>query len=156
MKILVLNSGSSSVKYRLFEMTNENCLAWGLVERTGSGGAILKHYRHDGHKVKLSAGVNDHAQAIKHILSILLSPNHGVLKEREDIAALGHRVVHGGEKFTESVLINEAVMDELRDCIELAPLHNPHNIRGINACMKVFSDRPHVAVFEQHFINRCH
>jgi len=151
MKILVLNSGSSSVKYQLFEMENEVCLAWGLVERIGSGGAILKHYRYDGHKVKLSAGVQDHAQAIKHILSVLLSPNHGVLEKRDDIGALGHRVVHGGEKFTESVLINEDVMNELRDCIELAPLHNPHNIRGINACMNVFSDKPHVAVFDTAF-----
>lgn len=151
MKILVLNSGSSSVKYRLFEMIDETCLAWGLVERIGSAGAILNHYRHDGHSVKLSAGVNNHAQAIKHILSILLSPNHGVLKKREEIEVLGHRVVHGGENFTESVMINDEVMKQLHDCIELAPLHNPHNIRGIDACMKVFSDRPHIAVFDTSF-----
>ncbi|NQU05251.1 MAG: acetate kinase, partial [Calditrichaeota bacterium] len=123
MVILVLNSGSSSVKYRLFEMEGEKCLAWGVVERIGARGAILKHNRFDGHNMKLAGDILDHTKAIEYIMTILLSPNHGVIKDRSEINAVGHRVVHGGERFTGSVLIDAEVMNMIHDCIELAPLH---------------------------------
>ncbi len=151
MIILVLNSGSSSVKYRLFEMGGERCLAWGGVERIGARGAILNHQRYDGHKVKLAGEIVDHQAAIEYILAILLSKNHGVIGERSEIKAVGHRVVHGGEKFTGSVLIDTEVMTQLHDCIELAPLHNPHNIKGITACRALLPDAPQVAVFDTAF-----
>lgn len=147
----MLNSGSSSVKYRLYQMDGEKCLAWGLVERIGTSGALLKHNRHDGHDVKIAGEILDHSSAIEFILSILLSPNHGVIKDRDEIDAIGHRVVHGGEKFTESAIIDEVVMSELRDCIELAPLHNPHNIKGIKACKTLMEGKPQVAVFDTAF-----
>lgn len=151
MTILVLNSGSSSVKYRLFEMDGENCLAWGLVERIGARGALLNHQRHDGDKVKLAGEIIDHQAAIEYILAVLLSPNHGVIQDRSEIKAVGHRVVHGGEKFTGSVIIDTAVMNQLHDCIELAPLHNPANIKGIQACKALMKDIPQVAVFDTAF-----
>ncbi len=151
MTILVLNSGSSSVKYRLYEMEGENCLAWGLVERIGAKGALLIHQRHDGDKVKLAGEINDHQSAIEYILAILLSPNHGVIKDRGEIKAVGHRVVHGGEKLTESVVIDSEVMSQLHDCIELAPLHNPANIKGIQACKALMKEVPQVAVFDTAF-----
>lgn len=151
MKILVLNSGSSSVKYRLFEMDGEQCLAWGLVERIGSKGALLKHNRHDGHHAKEAGEINDHSGAIEYILSILLSKEHGVIEDRDSINAVGHRVVHGGEKFTASVIINAEVMSQINECIELAPLHNPHNIKGITACQGLLKHAPQVAVFDTAF-----
>jgi len=151
MTILVLNSGSSSVKYRLFEMTGEECLAWGIVERIGAKGALLNHQRRDGDKVKLSGEIVDHQAAIEYILAVLLSPNHGVIADRSEITAVGHRVVHGGEKFTGSIVIDAAVMSQLHDCIELAPLHNPANIKGIQACKALMKDIPQVAVFDTAF-----
>ncbi|MCF7809396.1 acetate kinase [bacterium] len=151
MIILVLNSGSSSVKYRLFEMEDEKCLAWGLVERIGARGAILKHNRYDGHNMKLAGDIVDHTKAIEYILAILLSPNHGVIKDRNEINAVGHRVVHGGEKFTKSVLIDAEVMNMIQECIELAPLHNPHNIKGITACRNLMKDVPQTAIFDTAF-----
>ena len=154
MIILVLNSGSSSVKYRMFDMDGENCLAWGGVERIGAHGSILNHKRHDGHKIKIAGDILDHTKAIEYILAILLSPNHGVIKDRGDINAVGHRVVHGGERFTGSVLIDGDVMNQLHECVELAPLHNPHNIKGINACRALLKDVPQVAVFDTAFHQR--
>ena len=151
MIILVLNSGSSSVKYRLYEMDGENCLAHGGVDRIGDRGSVLTHNRHDGHSVKLAGEIVDHQVAIEYILAILLSPNHGVIQDRSQIIAVGHRVVHGGEKFTKSALINQEVMNQLHDCIELAPLHNPHNIKGITACRSLLKEVPQVAVFDTAF-----
>ncbi len=151
MIILVLNSGSSSVKYRLFESEGEQCLAWGVVERIGASGALLKHNRIDGDGVKLGGDIADHSRAIEFILAILVSPNHGVIKDLSEIGAVGHRVVHGGEGFSGSVVIDEDVMKQLFECIELAPLHNPHNIKGINACRKLLKDVPQVAVFDTAF-----
>jgi len=132
-------------------MEDEECLAWGLVERIGSHGALLKHNRHDGHTTKIAGDISDHTKAIEFILAILLAPNHGVIKDQSEIDAVGHRVVHGGEKFTSSVMIDEEVMSQLRDCIELAPLHNPHNMKGINACTAMLGDKPQVAVFDTSF-----
>ncbi|MBM3326992.1 MAG: acetate kinase [Calditrichaeota bacterium] len=151
MLILVLNSGSSSVKYRLFDMTEDKCLAWGIVDRIGARGSVLTQERHDGHKVKLAGEIIDHQQAIEYILAILLSPNHGVVKDRSLIGAVGHRVVHGGEKFTGSTLITPEVMAQLHECIELAPLHNPANIKGIQACHSLMPNLPQVAVFDTAF-----
>ena len=151
MIILVLNSGSSSVKYRLYQMDGEQCLAVGGVDRIGDHASVLNHTRHDGHTVKLTGEILDHQTAIEYILAVLLSPNHGVIKDRAEIQAVGHRVVHGGEKFTASALIDADVMHQLHECVELAPLHNPHNIKGITACRALLKDVPQAAVFDTSF-----
>jgi acetate kinase len=151
MKILVLNCGSSSVKYQLIDIDKNYALAKGLVSRIGMSDAVLTHKPHDRPEIKISGEIIDHIVAIEYVISILLSPNHGVIKDKSEIGAIGHRVVHGGEKFPESVLITSEVMLELRNCIELAPLHNPHNIRGINACQRILSNIPQVAVFDTAF-----
>jgi acetate kinase len=132
-------------------MTDRTLLAKGSVERIGMKGAILNHFRHDGDKVKIAGEIVDHQIAIEFILGILLSPNHGVLKDRSEISAIGHRVVHGGEKFTGSVIINTDVIEMLHECIELAPLHNPHNIKGIRACQRLLPNVPMVGVFDTAF-----
>jgi len=150
-KILVLNCGSSSVKYQLFEMEKHFCLAKGTVSRIGMSGAVLKHKPHDRPEITISAEMLDHIVAIEHVVAILLSPNHGVIKDRSEIIAVGHRVVHGGERFTESALIDDDVMQELRNLIDLAPLHNPHNITGIKATLKNLPGVPNVAVFDTAF-----
>jgi acetate kinase len=151
MKILVLNCGSSSIKYQLIDMENENPLAKGDVSRIGMSGAVLTHKPHDRPMTKVTGDILDHIMAIEHVVSILLSPNHGVIKDKSEINAVGHRVVHGGEMFTESVMITEDVMLHLRNMIELAPLHNPHNMRGIRACQKILGDVPMVGVFDTAF-----
>ncbi len=153
MIVLVLNCGSSSVKYQLIEFRDgaSQVRAKGSVERIGMRGAILNHFREDGDRVKLAGEILDHQVAIEYILAILLSKNHGVIRAHSDIAAVGHRVVHGGEALTESVLIDAAVMEKLRECIELAPLHNPHNIKGIEACRRLLPGVPQVAVFDTAF-----
>lgn len=152
MKILILNSGSSSIKYQLIDTeTTPNAQAKGVVERIGMRGAILNHSRADGDKVKIAGEIVDHQAAIEYILAILLSKNHGVLQDRGEIDAVGHRVVHGGEKFTGSVLIGPEVMEGLQDCIDLAPLHNPHNIKGIVACQRLLANVPMVGVFDTAF-----
>jgi len=151
MNILVLNCGSSSIKYQLIDMENENPLAKGDVSRIGMSGAVLTHKPHDRPLTKVTGDILDHIMAIEHVVSILLSPNHGVIKDKSEIHAVGHRVVHGGEMFTESVMITEDVMLHLRNMIELAPLHNPHNMRGITACQKILGDVPMVGVFDTAF-----
>jgi acetate kinase len=154
MKILVLNCGSSSVKYQLIDMDQELALAQGKVERIGMSASVLTHKPHDRRQTVISGEILDHIQAIDFIISILLSPNHGVIKEKGEIAAVGHRVVHGGERFTGSVLVTKEVMGQLRDLIPLAPLHNPHNIRGIQAASQTLTDVPQVAVFDTAFHHR--
>ena len=151
MNILVLNCGSSSVKYQLIDMDKEYPLAKGSVTRIGMSGAVLAHKPHDRPMVKISGDILDHIMAIEHVVSVLLSPNHGVIKDKSEIHAVGHRVVHGGEMFTSSIMITEEVMMHLRNKIELAPLHNPHNLRGISACMKILGDLPMVGVFDTAF-----
>jgi acetate kinase len=148
MKILVLNCGSSSVKYQLIETGTDLALAKGSVARIGMSAAVITHKPHDGAEVKRSAEILDHIKAVEHVLSLLLSPKYGVIKDINEIDAVGHRVVHGGEKFTDSVLITKKLMSALRSLIELAPLHNPHNLRGINACQAALPDIPQVAVFD--------
>ncbi len=151
MKILVLNSGSSSVKYQLVDPESRSFLAKGLIDRVGMSDSVVTHERHDGDKVKISAEVLDHQTAIEYVLAVLLSKNHGVIRDKSEIDAVGHRVVHGGESFAESVLIDERVIDEIRENIELAPLHNPHNLRGIQAVLKHLPGTPQVAVFDTAF-----
>ena len=151
MNILVINAGSSSVKYQLIDTDKELALAKGTVSRIGMSASVLTHKPHDRAEVKVSAEILDHIIAIEYIVSILMSENHGVIKNVSEIHAVGHRVVHGGEKFSGSVLITKELMTELRNLIELAPLHNPHNIRGINACMQKLPNIPMVAVFDTAF-----
>jgi acetate kinase len=151
MKILVLNCGSSSVKYQLIDSANGLAMAKGLVSRIGLAEAVLTHKPFDRPEVKVSAEILDHIMAIEYVITMLMSPNHGVITNKNEIEAVGHRVVHGGEEFTESVLITSELMTKLRALIELAPLHNPHNIRGINACQKGLPHAPQVAVFDTAF-----
>ncbi len=151
MKILVINCGSSSVKYQLIDTDTETALAKGMVARIGMSASVLTHKPHDRPEVKVSGEILDHIVAVEYVVSILMSENHGVIKDRGEIEAIGHRVVHGGEEFTDSVLITPELMSELRNLIELAPLHNPHNIRGINACQKTLPGLPMVAVFDTAF-----
>lgn len=151
MIVLVVNAGSSSVKYQVFNADTEEVLAKGLVERIGMAGAILTHKPTGREEVRLSGEILDHKMAIEYVLSILLSKNHGVIKDKSEIDAVGHRVVHGGEAFSGSVLINEEVMSELRACIDYAPLHNPPNLKGINAAKALLPDVPQVGVFDTAF-----
>ncbi|MDD3626887.1 MAG: acetate kinase, partial [bacterium] len=151
MKILVLNCGSSSVKYQLIDMKTEQFLAKGLVERVGKKDAKLKHKGGDGRNFEVVKEIKNHSEAIKEVIDILLSKDYGVLSKLSEIKAVGHRVVHGGERFSESTLITEEVMQVLRDCSKLAPLHNPHNINGIEAAQKLLPDVIQVAVFDTAF-----
>lgn len=151
MKVLVLNCGSSSLKYQLFNMTDETVLAKGLVERIGIDGSILKHQGGDGAKVEIVAAIPNHSVAIKIVLEALTDGKHGVIGSMKEIVAVGHRVVHGGEKFADSVLITPEVMNALEECVEMAPLHNPPNIMGINACAELMPGVPQVAVFDTAF-----
>ncbi len=151
MKILVLNSGSSSVKYQLIEPENKTFLARGVVERIGMAGAMLTHKPHDREEVRLSGEILDHKVAIEYVLSILLSKNHGVIKDKNEISAIGHRVVHGGESFKGSVSISSEVIKEISICMEFAPLHNPPNLKGIRATEALLPGVPQVAVFDTAF-----
>ena len=151
MKILVLNCGSSSVKYQLIDTATGVALAKGLVSRIGMAEAVITHKPFDRPEVKVSAEILDHIIAIEYVITMLMSPNHGVITDKKQIEAVGHRVVHGGEEFTESVLVAGDLMSKLRALIELAPLHNPHNIRGINACQKALPHAKQVAVFDTAF-----
>ena len=151
MKILVINCGSSSVKYQLIDTNTDVAMAKGNVSRIGMSASVLTHKPFDRPEVKVSAEILDHIEAIEYVVSMLLSKNHGVIKDKKEIDAIGHRVVHGGEEFKDSVLITKELMSTLRNLIELAPLHNPHNIRGINACEKTLPNVPMVAVFDTAF-----
>ncbi len=154
MRILVLNCGSSSVKYQFIDVDKTYVLAKGTVSRIGMSAAVLVHKPHDRPEVTISGEMLDHIMAVEHVIAMLLSPNHGVIQDKSEIDAVGHRVVHGGEKFPDSALIDGEVMQILRSCIELAPLHNPHNIRGINACTQILPGVPQVAVFDTAFHHR--
>ncbi len=151
MKILVLNCGSSSIKYQMMDTDTKIALAKGLVDRIGMSGALLKHQRSDGDSITISGEILDHTIAIEYVLAVLLSPNHGVIKNKSEIDAVGHRVVHGSETFASSVLVSNEVMRELQANIELAPLHNPHNISGILACQRHLPETPQVGVFDTAF-----
>ena len=151
MKILVLNSGSSSVKYQMFDVEKQFLLAKGLVDRIGMAGAMLTHKPHDREEVRLSGEILDHTVAIEYVLSILLSKNHGVINDKNEIAAVGHRVVHGGEAFSGSMLITPEVIKEIARCMDFAPLHNPANLKGIRAIQELLPNVPQVSVFDTAF-----
>ncbi len=151
MKILVLNCGSSSIKYQFIDTKEKNALAKGLVERIGMSSAVLSHSRYDGDGIKIVGEILDHTIAIEYVLGVILSKNHGVIDSKDDIEAVGHRVVHGGETFSDSVLITDEVMQVLQDNIELAPLHNPPNIKGIQAVKRILPNVPQCAVFDTAF-----
>ncbi|KEH97945.1 acetate/propionate family kinase [Clostridium massiliodielmoense] len=150
MKILVINCGSSSLKYQLIDMTSEQPIAQGLVDRIGIEGSILTH-KVNGKKYKIEEEMKDHKKAIELVLNALINEEYGVIKDMAEISAVGHRVVHGGEKYAESVLIDSEVMKALEEFIKLAPLHNPPNIIGINACKELMPNTPMVAVFDTAF-----
>lgn len=151
MKILVVNCGSSSLKYQVFDMSDESVLAKGLVEKIGLPGSFLKHRRGEEDNIIVERDMENHEAAIGLVMQTLLDAQHGVVKSMDEIEAVGHRVVHAGEKYAGSVLINEDVMQALRQCIELAPLHNPPNIMGIEVCAKLMPRVQNVAVFDTAF-----
>ena len=151
MKILVLNCGSSSIKYKLFDMTSGNVMAQGGIEKIGLPGAFLKLTDKDGKKVILEKDIPGHQEGIEFILGVLTDATYGCIKDYKEINAVGHRVVHGGEKFASSVLINQEVLDKVVECSDLAPLHNPANLKGINAMENLIPGIPQVAVFDTAF-----
>ncbi len=151
MKVLVINAGSSSLKYQLIDMDNEHVLAKGLCERIGIEGSKLNHTPDGGEKVIISQDMPDHGVAIKLVLEALTDKNHGVIADMSEISAVGHRVVHGGEVFSGSVLITEEVKKAVTDCNDLAPLHNPANLTGIAAVEAAMPGVPNVGVFDTAF-----
>ena len=150
MKILVVNAGSSSLKYQLIEMNDESVLAKGVCERIGIDGSVLKH-EYDGKKVEIKGAMPTHSEAIKMVLNALVNPNYGVIKDMSEIAAVGHRVLHGAEIFKESAKITDKTLADIESIIDLGPLHMPANIMGIKACMEVMPSAPQVAVFDTTF-----
>lgn len=150
MNILVINCGSSSIKFQLIAMENRGVVAKGLVERIGIAGSTLQLTAH-GEKILVERPVRDHAEGVELIVAHLTDPEKGVIQDRREIAGIGHRVVHGGERFKSTVPIDEPVLDALRDCIPLAPLHNPPNIVGIEACARVLPGIPQAGVFDTAF-----
>ena len=151
MKILVLNCGSSSLKYQLIDMEGEKVLAKGLVERIGIEGSRIKHTKTGLDAVTREVPFPDHSAAIKYVLDILVDPELGVLKSLDELGATGHRIVHGGEKFTQSVLVTPEVVKGIEEVIPLAPLHNPANLMGLKAVMDVLPGKPNVVVFDTAF-----
>ncbi|WP_281681310.1 acetate/propionate family kinase [Synergistes jonesii] len=151
MKILVLNCGSSSLKYQLIEMDGEKVMAKGLVERIGIEGSRIKHTKTGMDAVTREAPFPTHTAAIKYVLDILVDPEYGVLKDLDELYATGHRIVHGGEKFTKSVLVTPDVLKGIEEVIPLAPLHNPANLQGLKAVMEVLPGKPNVVVFDTAF-----
>ncbi len=153
MKILVLNSGSSSVKYKLIDLMGRDAkvLAEGGVEKIGLPGGFLKYKKNDGSKATVDLGLTDHQGSVKAILDLLTDPKEGVIRSFDEIEAVGHRVVHGGEKFSASVLIDDSVKEKIRNCYDIAPLHNPANMTGIDAITALMPDVPQVAVFDTAF-----
>ena len=151
MKVLVINCGSSSLKYQVIDMTDEELLCKGLVERIGIEGSVIEHKKTGAEPFVLETPMNDHADAIKHVIDALVDKDHGVVADMSEIGAVGHRVVHAGEKYAGSVLITDDVKAALRECTDLAPLHNPPNIIGIEACEKLMPGIPMVGVFDTAF-----
>ena len=151
MKILVLNCGSSSIKYKLFDMASGNVMAQGGIEKIGLPGAFLKLTDKAGKKVILEKEIPGHQEGIEFILSVLTDATYGCIKEYKEIDAVGHRVVHGGEQFASSVLITKEVIDKVIECSDLAPLHNPANLKGIYAMEALIPGIPQVAVFDTAF-----
>ena len=151
MKILVLNCGSSSVKYKLIDSTDKKVLAEGGVEKIGLPDSFLKFKRPDGSKETIVVPMPDAKEAVRQVLKVLADPKEGVIKSYDEIQAVGHRVVHGMEKFNKSVLITPEVIEKVKECYPVAPLHNPANITGIEAVTDILPDVPQVAVFDTAF-----
>jgi len=158
MKVLVLNCGSSSVKFQLIETSLEaieagadQMLAKGQVEKIGMATSVVIYQAGDKPAIKESATILEHKTAIDRILHLLQHPEHGVIKDKKEIDAVGHRVVHGGEKFSGSKLINPEILEQIRECIDLAPLHNPANIKGYEVALQLLPEAPHCAVFDTAF-----
>ncbi len=150
MKILVINSGSSSLKFQVIDMKDEEVLAKGVCERIGIDGRF-NYSTNTGISIKEDVPLNDHTAAVQLILSTLIDPENGVIKDYSEINVIGHRLVHGGEKFTGSVVITDEVIDAMTECNELAPLHNPANLIGVDACRKLMPDTLEVGVFDTAF-----
>ena len=151
MKILVLNCGSSSIKYQLFDMASGVVLAKGIVEKIGLKGSFLKNERFDGNKVKLDGEILDHQTGIEYLLGLMVSEKRGVIKSLNEIDSVGHRLVHGGELFQESCYLDDVTIKGVEDCSDLAPLHNPANLKGIYAMKMVLPNVPQVGVFDTSF-----
>ena len=146
MNVLVINCGSSSLKYQLIESDAEKVLAKGLCERLGISGSAITHQPAGGDKVKTEVPMADHTAAVKYVIEKLTDPSVGVIKSLSEIHAVGHRIVHGGEKFAGSVVITDEVMKEIEACSDLAPLHNPANLIGIRSCQENTSGAPNARV----------
>ena len=152
MIVLVINAGSSSVKFTCFDMAGDGkVLAGGLIERIGIEGTRMKYTNHKGDEIKTEVAVKNAQEAVKLISENLIDPKHGVLKSLDEVKAIGHRVVHGGESITDPVIIDEKVKATIKDCFTIAPLHNPPNLIGIEACEAVFPGVPNVGVFDTAF-----
>ena len=151
MNILVINCGSSSLKYQLINSDSEQVLAKGLCERIGIDGSAITHQKAGGEKQTTSAPMADHTQAVKLVIEKLTDSAVGAVKSLDEIDAVGHRIVHGGEKFADSVLLTEEVMKAIEECNDLAPLHNPANLIGINSCREIMPGVPMVGVFDTAF-----
>ena len=151
MKILVLNCGSSSIKYKLFDMSNSTVIAQGGIEKIGLQGSFLKLTLPNGEKKVLEKDIPEHTVGIEFILDTLTSAEYGAIKSLDEINAVGHRMVHGGEKFSKSVLLTQEVLDAFTACNDLAPLHNPANLKGVNAVTAILPNVPQVGVFDTAF-----
>ena len=151
MKILVINCGSSSLKYQVLNMDGEILMAKGLVERIGMDGSVITHEKIGEDKWVNEVPMESHKEAIKQVLDAIVDPDHGVLSDMSELGAVGHRVVHAGEKFASSVMITPEVIAALEECVDLAPLHNPPNLLGIEACQELMPNTPMVGVFDTAF-----
>ena len=151
MKVLVLNCGSSSIKYKLYDMNGQKELASGGIEKIGLPDSFLKFTLSDGSKQVITQEIKEHTAGIELILKTLTDAKYGAIKSLDQIDAVGHRVVHGGDKFCSSVVINQEVIDKIEECVDLAPLHNPANLKGIFAIQKILPKVPQVAVFDTSF-----
>ena len=151
MKVLVINAGSSSLKYQLIDIKDQRLLAKGLCERIGFEDSVHKYSREDGGAQKTVLTLHNHVEAIEVMLALLTDSENGVIESMDEIKAIGHRVVHGGEAFNKSTLIDDQVLEVLRQCIDLAPIHNPANIMGIEACRQEMPNIPMIAVFDTAF-----
>lgn len=151
MKVLVLNCGSSSIKYKLFDMDKKDVIAQGGIEKIGLEGSFLKFTLPSGEKKILEKDIPEHTVGVEFILETLVSPEYGAIKSLDEINAVGHRMVHGGEKFSKSVLLTQEVLDAFTACNDLAPLHNPANLKGVNAIAAILPNVPQVGVFDTAF-----
>ncbi len=151
MKILVLNCGSSSIKYKLFDMDSTTVLTQGGIEKIGLKNSFLKLVAPNGEKKIIEKDINDHTKGVRFILQILVDEEYGVLKSLEELDAVGHRMVHGGERFNKSYLLTEEILSAFEACNDLAPLHNPANLKGVNAVKELLPNIPQVGVFDTAF-----